>query len=44
MNDTLTINASLDLFSLSTEDRQFVFGLIDALAKYEKEAAAATPK
>lgn len=32
---TLTISATLDLFSLSPPDRNFVFGLIDELDKYE---------
>lgn len=36
---TLTLAASLDLFQLSPTDRTFVFGLIDELDKYEKEAA-----
>jgi hypothetical protein len=33
---TLTISASLDLFSLTPEDRKFVFTLIDQLEGYEK--------
>lgn len=37
---TLTLAASLDLFQLSSTDRTFVFGLIDKLDEYEKEAAA----
>jgi hypothetical protein len=32
---TLTLVASVDLFSLNADDRQFVFGLIDKLAEYE---------
>jgi hypothetical protein len=36
---TLTLSASLDLFQLSPSDRNFVFSLIDALEKYEKEVA-----
>jgi hypothetical protein len=34
---TLTISASLDLFSLNPADRTFVFGLIDRLDEYEKQ-------
>jgi len=37
---TLRLAASLDLFQLSPADRTFVFGLIDKLDAYEKEAAA----
>lgn len=33
---TLTISASTGWLSLSTEDRDFVFGLIDKLAEYEQ--------
>ena len=33
---TLTISASLDLFSLNPADRTFVFGLIDRLDEYER--------
>lgn len=33
----LTLSASLDLFSLSPDDRSFVFGLIDKLEEYEKK-------
>lgn len=33
---TLTISATLDLFSLNPTDRTFVFGLIDKLDEYEK--------
>jgi hypothetical protein len=36
---TLTLAASLDLFSLSPDDRKFVFELIDKLDGYEKEHA-----
>lgn len=36
---TLTLTASIDLFQLSQADRTFVFGLIDKLDAYEKEAA-----
>lgn len=32
---TLTVAASLDLFTLAAEDRQFVFDLIDRLQNYE---------
>jgi hypothetical protein len=32
---TLTVTASLDLFSLGAEDRKFVFDLIDRLQEYE---------
>ncbi len=32
---TLTVTASLDLFSLGAEDRRFVFDLIDRLQEYE---------
>jgi len=35
---TLTVAASLDLFSLSDEDRTFVFELIDKLKKYQPES------
>ena len=31
---TLTLSATLDLFSLNSEDRKFVFGLIDMLEEY----------
>lgn len=37
---TLTISADLDLFSLSAEDRAFVFKLIDDLERYEKRVAS----
>jgi hypothetical protein len=33
---SLTLAASIDLFSLSAEDRAFVFGLIDRLQDYEQ--------
>lgn len=33
----LTLSASLDLFSLTPDDRTFVFDLIDRLEKYEKQ-------
>lgn len=36
---TLSLAASVDLFQLSPEDRTFVFGLIDALNKYEESNA-----
>ncbi len=36
----LTISATLDLFSLSAEDRKFVFELIDDLEKYAKEVGS----
>jgi hypothetical protein len=32
---TVTVTASLDLFSLSADDRKFVFDLIDRLREYE---------
>jgi len=41
---TLTISASLDIFKMSPADRDFVFGLIDMLSKYEsivQQSAAA---
>ncbi len=38
---TLTLAASLDLFSLSPDDRKFVFELIDKLDGYEKEHSIA---
>ena len=34
---TLTLSASVDLFTLGAEDREFVFGLIDRLTEYETE-------
>ena len=34
---TLTLSADLDLFQLNQADRKFVFDLIDAMEKYEKE-------
>lgn len=37
---TLTVTASIDLFQLSSTDRDFVFKLIDELNKYEKGATA----
>lgn len=37
---TLTLSATLDLFSLSSEDRKFVFKLIDELDQYEQEQAS----
>ena len=37
----LTLAISVDVFSMSPEDRHFVFGLIDELQKYEKGAAVA---
>lgn len=36
---TLTISATVGWLSLSTSDRNFVFGLIDKLAEYEQDAA-----
>jgi hypothetical protein len=33
---TLSVSASIDIFSLSPEDRDFVFELIDKLKKYEQ--------
>jgi hypothetical protein len=33
---TLTLTASLDLFSLGAEDRAFVFDLIDRLQQYDR--------
>ena len=36
---TLTLSASLDLFSLNPADRAYVFGLIDKLDEYEKQNA-----
>ena len=38
----LTLSATLDLFSLSPEDRAFVFSLIDKLEGYAKENQATT--
>lgn len=35
----LTISISVDLFELSSSDRDFVFGLIDSLRKYEADGA-----
>jgi hypothetical protein len=35
---TLTLSVAADVFSMSAEDRSFVFGLIDELQKYEKGA------
>lgn len=37
---TLTISASLDLFSLTQYDRTFVFSLIDKLEEYEKASGS----
>lgn len=37
---TLTVSAAADLLNLSGDDREFVFGLIDKLADYEKKAEA----
>lgn len=34
---TVTLTISVDVFSLGKEDREFVFGLIDQLQKYESE-------
>ena len=34
---TITLTVSVDVFSLGKEDRDFVFGLIDQLQKYEAE-------
>ena len=34
---TLTLTISADVFSLGKEDREFVFGLIDQLRRYESE-------
>ncbi len=39
---TLTISATLDLFSLSQKDRNFVFTLIDQLEEYETGGSKAT--
>jgi hypothetical protein len=40
---TLTISASLDLFSLTLDDRSFVFSLIDKLEEYEKASKSEFP-
>jgi hypothetical protein len=32
----MTLKATFDPFELSAEDRAFVFGLVDALGRYEK--------
>ena len=37
---TLSLAISVDVFSMNSEDREFVFGLIDKLQLYEK---ASTP-
>lgn len=37
---TLTISANLDLFSMNTDDRMFVFDLIEKLEAYEKSVDA----
>lgn len=36
---TLTISATLDLFALNSDDRKFVFGLIDTLDSYKQPVA-----
>jgi Family of unknown function (DUF5343) len=36
---TVTLTVSLNVFDLSREDREFVWGLIDKMRKYEQEAA-----
>jgi hypothetical protein len=41
---TLTLSATLDLFSLGAEDRAFVFELIDRLDVYEKKSSAGEKK
>lgn len=35
----VTLGLSVDLFSLTTEDRNFVFGLIDKMTEYENQRA-----
>lgn len=44
----VTLGLSVDLFALSTDDRTFVFGLIDKMTAYENErvlsAGSTTPE
>jgi hypothetical protein len=39
---TLTLSATLDLFALNSEDRKFIFGLIDSLEGYTQPEEAQT--
>ena len=41
---TVTLTVSVNLFDLSTEDRGFVLGLIDAMRTYEQEAGNQPPE
>ena len=38
---TLMLSATLDLFSLNTDDRKFIFELIDKLESYKQPEEAA---
>jgi hypothetical protein len=41
---TVTLAVSVNLFDLSTEDREFVLGLIDEMRNYDQEAGTQPPK
>jgi Family of unknown function (DUF5343) len=41
---TVTLTVSLNVFDLSTDDREFVWGLIDKMRRYEQEASPQPPQ